>query len=64
LGARAPVSDTAQRNAQSIDQKESVRWVEAFQTAATIAAPMPRTILVVCGDRESDMTPAGSKPDR
>ena len=53
--AREAVSDTAQRNAQSIDQKESVRWVEAFQTAATIAAQMPQTALVVCGDRESDI---------
>jgi hypothetical protein len=55
LWAREPVSDTAHRNEQSIDQKESVRWVEAFQTAATIAAQMPRTALVVCGDRESDI---------
>ena len=55
LWARATVSDTAQRNAQSIDQKESVRWVEAFQSAATIAAQMPRTLLVVSGDRESDI---------
>src|SRR5205823_2762868 len=29
LWARDGLSDTAQRNAQSIDQKESVRWVEA-----------------------------------
>ena len=55
LWAREPVSDTAHRNEQSIDQKESVRWVDAFQTAATIAAQMPQTALVVCGDRESDI---------
>jgi Domain of unknown function (DUF4338)/Transposase DNA-binding len=53
--ARQPVSDTAHRNEQSIDQKESVRWVEAFQAAASIAAQMPRTALVVSGDRESDI---------
>jgi hypothetical protein len=53
--ARDPVSDTAYRNAQSLDQKESVRWVEAWQTAAGIAAQMPRTTLVVCGDREADL---------
>jgi len=53
--ARAPVSDTAHRNQQSIDQKESVRWVEAFQTAATIAAQMPQTAIIVSGDRESDI---------
>lgn len=53
--AREALSDTAQRNQQSIDQKESVRWVEAFQTAAQIAAQMPQTVLFVCGDRESDI---------
>jgi hypothetical protein len=53
--AREPVSDTAHRNKQSIDQKESVRWVEAFQTAATIAAQMPQTAIIVSGDRESDI---------
>lgn len=55
LWAREPVSDTARRNEQSIDQKESVRWVEAFQTAASIAAQMPRTAILVTGDRESDI---------
>lgn len=53
--ARDPVSDTAHRNEQSIDQKESVRWVQAFQSAAQIAQQMPRTVLLVCGDRESDI---------
>ena len=55
IWAREPVSDTARRNAQSIDQKESFRWVEAYQTAATIATQMPQTAVVVCGDRESDI---------
>ena len=55
LWARESVSDTAHRNKQSIDQKESVRWVEAFQTAAQIAAQMPKTAVIVCGDRESDI---------
>jgi len=55
LWAREPISDTAHRNEQSIDQKESVRWVEAFQTAARIAAQMPQTALLVAGDRESDI---------
>ncbi len=48
-------SDTAHRNQQSIDQKESVRWVDAFQKAAQAARQMPQTLLVVCGDRESDI---------
>jgi len=55
LWAREACSDTAQRNQQSIDQKESVRWVDAFQQAATIAAQMPPTVLLLCGDRESDI---------
>lgn len=55
LWARESISDTAHRNEQSIDQKESVRWVNAFQSAATIAAQMPQTVVVVSGDRESDI---------
>jgi hypothetical protein len=53
--ARGPLSDTAHRNEQSIDQKESVRWLEAFQAAARIAAQMPQTAIFVSGDRESDI---------
>jgi hypothetical protein len=53
--ARPPLSDTPHRNEQSIDQKESVRWVEAFQSAARLAAQMPRTAILVSGDRESDI---------
>jgi hypothetical protein len=53
--AREPLSDTAHRNEQSIDQKESVRWVEAFQAAASIAAQMPQTTILVSSDRESDI---------
>lgn len=49
LWARDAVSDTAHRNEQSIDQKESVRWVNAFQKAAEIARQMPQTVLLCCG---------------
>jgi len=55
LWARPALSDTAQRNQQSIDQKESGRWVEAFQSAAGIAAQMPQTTILVSGDREADI---------
>jgi hypothetical protein len=55
LWAREAVSDTAHRNAQSIDQKESVRWLEAFQTASALAQQMPQTTLVMCADREADI---------
>jgi hypothetical protein len=53
--AREAISDTAHRNAQSIDQKESRRWVQAFQSAAHIATQMPQTTILVSGDRESDI---------
>jgi len=55
LWAREADSDTAQRNEQSIDQKESLRWVEAFQSAARLAAQMPQTTILISGDRESDI---------
>ena len=53
--ARPPQSDTTQRNQQSIDQKESGRWLEAYQAARAAAEQMPRTMIMVCGDRESDI---------
>ena len=55
IWARDSLSPSAHRNEQSIDQKESARWVEAFQCAASIAAQMPRTNILVSGDRESDI---------
>ena len=53
--ARPEVSDTARRNAQSIDEKESGRWIRALQAASQRARQMPQTQVVVCGDRESDI---------
>jgi hypothetical protein len=54
--ARPPESsDTAQRNAQSIVDKESVRWVKTFEAAAQAARRMPQTQLVVITDREGDL---------
>lgn len=55
LWARDELSDTAHRNSQSIDQKESVRWINAFQRAGDIARQMPQTRLLCCGDRENDL---------
>jgi len=48
-------SDTAERNAQSLEDKESVRWLEAFQVAGQVARRMPQTQLVVITDREGDL---------
>jgi hypothetical protein len=53
--ARSSESDTDTRNEQSVDEKESARWVQAYQEATRLARSMPQTILCVCGDRESDI---------
>ena len=53
--ARPPESDTARRNEQSCDEKESGRWVRALQAASQRAQQMPQTVVLVCGDRESDI---------
>ncbi len=55
LWARPSQSDTTQRNEQSVADKESARWLEAYQVALGLARRMPRTQLVVCSDRESDL---------
>ncbi len=43
------------RNAKSIDEKESYRWIQAYQQAATAARRMPQTQLVMMADREGDL---------
>lgn len=53
--ARPAQSDTPARNEQSFDEKESGRWIRALQAASERARQMPRTQVIVCGDRESDI---------
>ncbi len=53
--ARPPESDTAWRNEQSFDEKESGRWVRALQAASQWARQMPQTQVLVSGDREADI---------
>jgi len=55
LWARPDQSDSQERNQQSLSEKESVRWIQAYQAAARIARRMPHTHLIACGDRESDI---------
>ena len=43
------------RNAKSIDEKESFRWIESFWKAGDAARRMPQTQLVVITDREGDL---------
>ena len=42
-----------ERQKRSLEDKESERWLEGAQTAATVLAPAAR--IVVVGDRESDI---------
>jgi hypothetical protein len=55
LWARSDQSDTARRNEQSFDEKESRRWIGALQQASALARQMPQTQVVVCADREADI---------
>lgn len=55
LWARPAQSDTDQRNEQSIAEKESARWIEAYQAARRLALSMPQTHIISAGDRESDI---------
>ena len=48
-------SDTAQRNDQSVDERDSARWIRAFQVSCQWAQRMPQIEIIVCGDRESDI---------
>jgi len=54
--ARPPQANSGRgRNAKSIDEKESFRWIQAFQQGAAAARRMPQTQLVVMADREGDL---------
>ena len=55
--ARPPAPNQPQRgrNAKSIDQKESVRWVEALGVSAQAARMMRQTQVVAITDREGDL---------
>lgn len=47
--------DPRGRNAKSLDEKESARWVEALRAGAAAARRMPQTQVVVLADREGDL---------
>jgi hypothetical protein len=57
--ARLPEAEQVEqergRNAQSIDEKESVRWVEALAFGGQTARMMRQTQVVVITDREGDL---------
>jgi hypothetical protein len=51
----AATGQARSRNVKSIDEKESLRWLEGLQCAAQMARRMPHTQLVVITDREGDL---------
>jgi len=55
IWARTEESDSDERKQQSIDEKESGRWLRAVQAGGQRARQMPQTCVIVCGDRESDI---------
>jgi len=48
-------ADSRSRNAKSLDEKESARWLEALRVAGAAARRLPHTQLVVLADREGDI---------
>lgn len=50
-----PSAKKRSRNSKSIDEKESMRWVQALQVAAATARRLPLTQFVVMTDREGDL---------
>ena len=50
-----PVEGDPARNARSIDEKESYRWLNMFHGAAAAARRMPQTQLIAMADREGDL---------
>jgi hypothetical protein len=51
----APSPDRRTRNAKSVDEKESARWLQALAVAGAAARRLPRTEIVVLADREGDL---------
>jgi Druantia protein DruA/Transposase DNA-binding len=51
----APSTDQRTRNAKSIDEKESCRWMDELRVSAAAARRLPRTQMVVLADREGDL---------
>jgi hypothetical protein len=53
--SEAPPQDRRQRNNKSIDEKESLCWLEALRTAASAACRLPHTAFVTLADRGGDL---------
>jgi hypothetical protein len=53
--ARPQKSKPSPCDPKSCDQKESARWIRAFQEGCRQGRQMPKTQILICGDRESDL---------
>jgi hypothetical protein len=54
-GREKPSADKRSRNAKSIHEKESTRWVDELRVAGSVAQRLPRTQIIVMADREGDI---------
>lgn len=52
---QVPTNDPRNRNAKAIDEKESLCWLEALQSAATAARRVPHTTFITLADRGGDL---------
>lgn len=52
---REKPADKRSRNAKSIHEKESARWVDELRVAGAAAQRLPRTQIIVVADREGDI---------
>lgn len=50
-----PSKDKRTRNAKSLDEKESVRWLRALTVSGSAARRLPRAQMIVLADREGDL---------
>jgi hypothetical protein len=53
--ARDPQEFGTDRGQRSIEEKESIRWLEGYQRVCEAQAELPETKLVYVADRESDI---------
>ena len=54
-GARDPEEFGTDRGQRSIEEKESIRWLEGYQRVCEAQAELPETRLVYVADREGDI---------
>jgi hypothetical protein len=53
--AKSQEEKRRQRKAKPIEEKESVRWLEGYQSACVLAAQTPDTMIIAVSDSEGDI---------